>query len=95
MIFRTEGLAELTKRMCDNNKTCSGCPLQYEPAALCKFLSNAESLNETLSKVKHWNEINTPVTNLQKFREVFDYHFSELPDPRSSFWTDEFKGDTK
>ena len=94
MNFRTEGLAELTERMCRCN-TCSECPLKDEPGTICSFLRNSEMMNETLSKIKQWDDSHPFVSNMEKFKEVFDYHFSEMPEPRSSFWTEEFKGKRK
>ena len=94
MIFNTEGLANITSRMCHHN-TCAGCPLENELSGVCGFLMCSSKMNETLGKIKEWNDTHPPVSNMQKFREVFDYQFLEMPDPRSSFWTEEYKGDTK
>lgn len=94
MIFRTEGLAELTSRMCRCN-TCPTCPLKDEPGTICSFLRSSEIMNETLSKIKQWDESHPYVSNMEKFREVFKYDLLDMPDPRSSFWTEEFKGNTK
>ena len=94
MIFKTEGLAELTARMCRNNN-CFECPVKDVPSTICSFLQNSERMNETLLKIKQWGDSHPFVSNMQKFKEVFDYHFSEMPEPRSKFWAEEFKGKIK
>jgi len=72
-------------RMCKVNKDCSGCPLKGTDCSIGRELSEEEMIN-IVDKTEQWSKKHQPMTNAQKFEEVFGF----LPDGDYIFSKDYF-----
>ena len=82
------------ERMCDSFDECDGCPIfkLMENNSCLETLT--DKTEEFVSEVEQWSNRHPPMTNGQKFKEVFDFEFPNsliTPDANSIYrnWANE------
>jgi len=77
-------------RMCKVNKDCTECPLKGTDCSIGRELSEEEMIN-IVDKTEQWSKKHQPMTNAQKFEEVFDLSGYRLITQSADWWDEPYK----
>ena len=76
-------------RMCDSYGTsCDGCPINEQRGIFQCWRWITEEPVKAEEIITNWAKKNPPVTNAEKFKEVFGFDFIEANDTTSPSWPD-------